>query len=224
MSPLLRRAAFGLTLVAAALSVSWAGTSVVAAFNDSAAVGANSFTTSATWGAGCTSPGSSTLMASADAWTDQASTAQNKGTDSNLFVLSKSGNANRRSLVKFTLPALPAGCAVTASTLRLYNSSPVGGRVIGAYEAAATPAWTETGVTWANSPATAGTAATSTAASTAGWQTWTVTTQVQAQYAGPNSGFVIRDQTETSAAGPQQSYISREGGATLRPELIVTRG
>jgi hypothetical protein len=117
VSRLRGRAGFALASIATALSVAWAGTDVIARLTDSASVGANTFTTAASWG--CAAPGSATLIATADAWIDQASVNQNKGTDSNLFVMSKSPNANRRSLLRFSLPALSAGCTVTASTLRL---------------------------------------------------------------------------------------------------------
>jgi hypothetical protein len=37
-----------------------------------------------------------------------------------------------------------------------------------------------------------------------------VTTQVQGLYSGSNNGFLLSDQTESAAAGPQQEYMSRE--------------
>ena len=53
----------------------------------------------------------------------RAPPASNFGTDSNLKVDGKSGNTNARALVRFTLPAIPAGCQVTGATLRLYAAS-----------------------------------------------------------------------------------------------------
>jgi predicted ribosomally synthesized peptide with SipW-like signal peptide len=135
-----------------------AGTgATLAAFSDVTSNPSNTFSAAATF---CASTGSQTVGATRDAWISQSSPAQNKGTDSALYVTSKSGNANERSLVYFSLPALPVGCSVTSATLRLYNESPVGGRSIQALRI--TAAWTENGVTWTNQPATTGTAAVST--------------------------------------------------------------
>ena len=64
----------------------------------------------------------------------------------------------------------------------------------------------------------------STSPASAGWQSWTVTTQVQAMYTGGNQGLLLRDATESAAAGPVQNYRSRETGATFDPELIVNWG
>lgn len=99
-------------------------------------------------------PGSSAVSATSDAYTDQSSLAQNKGTDS-LYVKSESGSKNQRALVGFALPTVPALCAVTSATLLVYNSSPVSGRMIDDYQAAAT--WAEGTVTWVTQPGTTGT-------------------------------------------------------------------
>jgi hypothetical protein len=106
--------------------------------------------------------------------------------------------------------------------LRLYNEAPVAGRSIQALRI--TAAWTENGVTWSNQPATTGAAAASTSPASAGWQSWTVTTQVQAMYTSGNQGFLLGDATEGAAAGPVQKYRSRETGVSFDPELIVNWG
>lgn len=171
--------------------------------------------------ASCATPGDQpALIASADVQVKQGEPNLNFGTETVLRARSSLNN-NRRSLLRFTLPTLPAGCTVTASTLRLYNSLPTSGRVISVYQAAAT--WNEGVATWNNQPGQAGTAVTSTAGAT-GWQTWTVTTHVIAQYT-TNNGFVLRDQTEDAGTQQQQEYHSREfATVSLRPELIVTLG
>lgn len=201
--------------------VAWATVSVLAVFTDSPAVGANAFTTG-TWG--CSSPGSQTVIASADAWLDEANpTANNGGTDP-LNVQSRNANRNRRALVRFTLPSTPAGCIVTVATLRLYANSSTAGRTIDVYRAAAT--WNEGTVTWNTRPGTTGTAVGSASLGAAGWQQWTVTTHVIAQYT-TNNGFVVRDSAESATPGQQQQvYRSREAGGTPnnRPELVVTFG
>ena len=45
------------------------------------------------------------------------------GSDSILKVMSKSGAANLRALVRFNLPSIPAGCVLDAATLRIYSPS-----------------------------------------------------------------------------------------------------
>lgn len=166
----------------------------------------------------CSSPGSQTVTASADSYVDQSSPAANDGTSSDLYVMSKSGNANRRTLVRFNLPAIPAGCSLSQATLRFFAASAVTGRTIDAYRAGG--AWTETGVTWTNAPATAGTGSSS--ASAAGALAWDVTTQTSAMYSGTNNGYILRDSAEGDAASPEQKYQAREGTPTPQdPSLFV---
>jgi hypothetical protein len=157
-----------------------------------------------------------TLPATADAWIEESSPTSNKGDDSILKVMSKSGNSNLRALVTFALPSQPAGCVVDTATLRLYAASSVGGRTIQALRVNGT--WTESGVTWANQPQTTGTAATVTSAS--GYMQWNVATLVQAMYStGSNNGFLIRDATEGQDA--EQQLHAREKGENM-PQLVIT--
>jgi hypothetical protein len=169
---------------------------------------------------GCSQFSSETVTASADSWLDQGGPTSNFGADSVLKVNSKGPSNNMRAMVQFNLPSLPSGCSVTGATLRLYNKSPVSGRTLGAYANAA--AWTQNGVTWANQPATTGSASTATTPGAAGWMQWDVTTQVQGMYSGSNHGFKVRDQTE-NGAGFEQQFESLESGGNL-PELVVTFG
>ena len=171
-------------------------------------------------GGGCSVPGSQTLTVTADSWVDQASPTANKGTDLVLKVTSKIPNLNTRALAQFTLPTLPAGCTVTGATLRLYNRSPISGRTLGVVRN--TAAWTETGVTWTNQPATTGTPATAATPASAGWMQWNVLSHVQAMYSGSNYGFKVRDQAENGVSIEQQ-FDSRESGANL-PQLVVDLG
>lgn len=158
-----------------------------------------------------------TVNAVADAWIDQGSTTANKGTDSILKVQGKSGN-NFRALLRFNLPAAPAGCVVQSATLRLYAASWTTGRTLQVLRINAS--WTENGVTWANQPATTGTAVTTTSGS--GYRSWNVLTLVQAMYSGSNFGFLIRDANETGG-GAEQQFHSREKGSSL-PQLVITFG
>ena len=189
--------------------------SALAVLSDPVAIGGNTFTTSV-WV--CAGPGSQTVTASADSWVNQSSTGQNNGSDATLSVRSGS-SANRRTFVTFTLPALPAACAVTSATLRLFDSSPTVLRTINAQQVAAS--WTESGITWSNQPAGTGAVATSGTPLIAGWQSWTVTTQVQAMYSGANNGFLVSDQSENALLPAQQQYASREASSNV-PELLVS--
>lgn len=145
-----------------------------------------------------------TVAANADAWVDQGSPSSNEGDDSNLKVMSKSG-ANLRALVRFNLPTtVPEGCQVESATLRLYAGSFRTGRTVQALSVNAP--WTENGVTWANQPATTGSAATTSSGS--GYRQWDVTSQVQAAFdAGANHGFLIRDAVE--GQDHEQQFHSR---------------
>jgi hypothetical protein len=166
----------------------------------------------------CQNPGTVTLTASRDSFVAQSSPNQNFGIASDLFVESKSGNQNRRTLVGFNLPSVPTGCTVTGATLRLFSTAAINGRTLDTFRAGG--AWTETGVTWNNQPATAG-AATSTASGT-GWRAWSVAPQVLEMYSGTNHGFLIRDRTENAPSGIEQKFDSREN--VNRPQLLLTFG
>ena len=121
---------------------------------------------------------------------------------------------NFRALVRFTLPAVPQGCAVESATLRLYSPSAKTPRTIQALRLAS--AWSENLVNWSNQPLTTGPAAT-TAAGT-GYREWSVTAQVQAMYVEANHGFLIRDSVEGQDA--EQQFHSREKGQNP-PQLVV---
>lgn len=161
-------------------------------------------------------PATATRTADYDSWITTSWSTTNFGGDAILKVRSKA-NADARTLVHFALPTLPAGCKVTSAKLRMHVSSAVGSRTLRAVRLAS--AWTETGVTWRNQPATTGNAATVPAVK--GWVEWTVTEQAAALYTAGNHGLLIRDATE-GAAGYEQRLHSREN--TNKPTLIITFG
>jgi hypothetical protein len=173
-----------------------------------------------TWtvAAACTT---ATVGADRDSWILQSSASNNFGTDSILKVDSKSGSSNARALVRFNLPAIPAGCQVTNVKLRLYASSYKSGRTLQAMRLNAN--WNEGTVTWGNQPSTTGSAATAPSRSSAGYMEWTVTSQVQSMYSGSNHGFLIRDATE-NGGGNEQGFHSREKAPDNPPQLVVTFG
>jgi large repetitive protein len=159
-----------------------------------------------------------TLGASADSWVLQSSSSSNYGNDSAVKVDTKAG-ANARVLVRFSLPAIPSGCQVTSARLRLYAGSYKTGRTLQALRVSAP--WTESALTWANQPATSGSAAT--VASGSGYREWTVSQQVQAMYSGSNNGFLVRDAAE-GGPGIEQAFNSREKGTDNPPRLVITFG
>ena len=157
-----------------------------------------------------------TLAAHADAWVDQSRPTSNKGTGSVLRVRSKRSRKNTRALVRFALPPVPAGCAVSSARLRLFAGSARRGRTLRALRLKS--AWVERRVTWRNQPATTGASATT--ASGRGYRAWNVTAHVRAMYAsGSSHGFLIRDAVEGAAA--EQRFHSREKRG--RPPQLVIR-
>lgn len=200
--------AFGLASVAAAGRT-------YAAFSSTTTNPGNSFSAAASF---CVSPGTQTVNPDADSYVDQNSAASNFGSANPIVVDARSGRA-KRVYVHFSLPAVPRNCSVTSAVLRMNATSAVTGRTLQAYQAASS--WTESGITWTNQPGTTGTAAT--ASSATGWVSWTVTSQTQALYSGTNTGFVVRDSSETAGAGVTQNYSSRSA-ASNKPELQVTFG
>jgi hypothetical protein len=158
-----------------------------------------------------------TLTATADAWIDQNSSTSNKGTDSTLKVQSKGPSDNFRALVRFTLPAIPAGCTVDSATLRLYAASYKTGRALDAYQIAAN--WGENGVTFANQPPLANTTP-GRALSGFGYREWIVTDHVHSMYStGGYHGFMVRDAFEGEDS--EQQFNSREKGE-FPPQLVLT--
>jgi hypothetical protein len=172
--------------------------------------------------AACSAPGPQTIPASRDSYVDSLLIGQNFGTagtlevgPSYLVVLSQ-----QRALVGFELPAVPARCTLKTAQLRLYAAKPGSGRTIEALRLSG--AWTETGVTWSNQPATIGSAATSASLSTAGWQQWNVLSQVEGMYSGANNGFLVKDSVANGVLPPHQAYQSHEATPDGQdPQLVL---
>ena len=92
--------------------------------------------------ANCTT-GPVTANADRDAWFEQKDPGKNYGTDSTLKVRVQE-RGERPGLVRFALPATPAGCQIVGAELRLRNGSPVAGQTIQVLRV--NGAWTENGV------------------------------------------------------------------------------
>lgn len=167
----------------------------------------------------CSAPGSARLTADADDWVDEAAPATPQGGAGPLSVMS-SAAANRRSLVGFPLPAMPAGCQVTAATLTLTTQTGTAGRTIEV--SAARGPWTEGGVTWNNMPGMFANLSATAPSVTSGPLSVDLTALVARMYsADVNFGFFVHDAVEGEKA--EQAYASREtrGGD---PTLVVTFG
>ncbi|MGQ0777105.1 MAG: DNRLRE domain-containing protein [Pseudonocardiales bacterium] len=166
---------------------------------------------------GCT--GTLETTADIDSWLAENNPTANFGADAVLKVRSKSAEGNLRALVRFALPDA-GGCQVVDAKLRLHASSATPGRTLEAV--AVDGSWTESEVTWANQPTTAGPAATTD--SGLGTLEWTVTEQVQAMYTGANNGFLIKDSQEGDPAGPEQQFHGHAKAPDQPPQLIITFG
>jgi hypothetical protein len=169
-------------------------------------------------GVTCLDPGTTSLTPTQDAHVEENNPTNNYATGVDLKVKSHATNDDRRAYVQFNLPSIPANCSLTSATLRMFLNGTQGTRTIEAYAAAGS--WTETGLTWNNQPGFTGSAAT--VSNTAGFVTFTVTSQVQAMYSSTNYGFMLKDSVEESATSFENKFDSDEN--TNRPELTVTFG
>ena len=167
-------------------------------------------------GGGCSAPGQQTVTSDADTFVDEAAPAANHGSRGSMFVNSQKPAANQRALVRFPLPAVPSGCAVTGAALGLGALTADTNRTLEAYAAAT--AWDESTVTWADQPAISGIAASAPAGIN---PTFDVLTQVQAMYAGTNTGFVVLDAAEGAGGSGRTQWLGTREGV---PRLFLTLG
>jgi hypothetical protein len=194
----------GAGAAAIVLTVALGSSQVAGAFAAQTGTGGSSVTAAASF---CVSPGTQDVTIGNDVLTDQAAPATSYSATNALHVQSGAG-ANRRTYLRFTLPAAPQHCELSAAQLRLRASAPTGGRTIDVYRAdpAQSPQWTSAGLVWSNQPAPVGTRVGSVSLAAAGIQTWDVTAHTQAQYAGTNNGFVLMDRTEGQNGPFRQTY------------------
>ena len=204
----------------AACTVALAEHSASGAFSAASGSAGNQVSTAPAF---CSGPGSVTLSTNTqvvDTWLDQSNPTVGKGGDKALYTRSWNGK-NIRSLVRFTLPSLPAGCSVTSATMRMTVATSTTGSSIGVYRVTPGATWDEYTVTWNTQPTvTTDVPATSAPGATASTQSWTVTALVSAQYAEGNNGFLVRDQSEDSATQIDNRWRSREDG--FPPQLSVS--
>ena len=190
---------------------------VVAAYYSGNAANWTSANSNQAQTAGCSAPGTATVTSDADAYVDSSAAATNYGSVTSLNIDSNPGKF-KESFLHFPLPAARAGCTITSTTVSMNQTGALkAGHFLGVTNAAS--GWTESTLTYSNKPATTG--ATTSLAQAVGTMTFTITTQVQAQYAGTNNGLVVQDTTSPQANGGSV-IASRESGT---PEtLSVTFG
>lgn len=156
--------------------------------------------------------GSATVTAVADAYVDQNAPTTNFGGSGTNQVTSRDKERNRRTLVRFALPAVPKGCTVTGGTLTLTARDATGRRIV---VNRASRAWDEGSVTWASAPATTGSGTTATVSGPS--VAWSLSA---ATVTGAAYGFVLRDAAENAqGSGFQTGFASRSGAGA--PTLTV---
>lgn len=210
------------TSSAVALTVVLAREPASGAFGDGTDDTGNEVTAAAVFcsGAGTATQNSTTTVV--DTWIEEASPTASNGGNRSLHVRSSSAG-DIRTLLRCTLPTIPAGCTVTAATVRLYAAATTSGRTLDLYRvdpAAAT--WNEYTVTWGTQPPTTGAPVATTAGAAGSWHQWTATALVQAQYASGNDGLLLRDRAEGNVSQVENRFRAREDG--VPPQLVVTWG
>jgi hypothetical protein len=185
-----------------------------------------------------------TTTAVTDAIARQGSANTNHGALATITVSSGSG-VNQRIYIRFDLttcsPAIPASATVRLATLRLYMTVvPALCRTLDLFPV--TAAWVETVLTWnnqpfgttLNNPPTGSRTGTFSVGTPAGCQNQatgayvvggTLTSDVASFVAGTttNFGWMIRDDTESSAPTRTATFSAKELGTVAQePQLVIT--
>ncbi|TKJ18462.1 DNRLRE domain-containing protein [Blastococcus sp. CCUG 61487] len=207
----------GVLAVAAALTAALAQSTTSAAFTARTSDTANQLTAKASF---CT-PGSVDLVVAADTAVYQAQPTTSFGTQAYLGTAS-GGTENGHTFLRFSVATrapLPRHCTVTSAVLTVQATNPVAGRTLEVHRA--DRAWT-TALTWntPGRPQPTGTPATTASRSTAGPQTWDVTTLTQELYTGPDHGFLLKDAPDGTTV--YQLWASLESASP--PRLAITWG
>lgn len=160
------------------------------------------------------SAATATVTPVADAFVLKSTPTTNRGTSSTIRLR----NRAKVSYVRFVVPAVPAGEAVTAATLELVATTgsqcPAGVEVL----RAATDTWGEMTLTWANQPGTTGAALDAGTWASAGLRRFDVGAAVTT--GGPAS-FVLRHAAGCTASA-DAAFRSRESGADAARLLVQT--
>ncbi len=186
-----------------------------------------------------TAPRNLTLQATADNTLDGrfgVDTTANNGSSDVLEFYEDWSGGQFRPILRFDLPAAPAGTHLTGATLKLYHLGTDGGNTaLPVMIQNLSRAWTEGGSSWANAQAgtpwqtpggdvnPGGVNATVPAFTSAGWDSFDVTDLVSAWVNGEqaNNGFLFS--LAPGATDSTQIFASRESAdATTRPVLELT--
>ncbi|MCP4710776.1 MAG: DNRLRE domain-containing protein, partial [Planctomycetes bacterium] len=155
----------------------------------------------------------------------------NYGTEEDLRVRKRRSwgtNYNRRTFIRFALPASLDDSVINSATLRLYMyDAPSSNRTYQAHRV--NGSWGEYTITYGNAPGVTGSPSTeATGSSDDVWLEWDVTSDVQLFVNGTsnNHGWRIRDSAESSSGSIEAYFRSREYGTTpteqaFRPELVI---
>ncbi len=155
-----------------------------------------------------TTPGTLQFTPVADAYVRQDQPTVNFGSKT---TVETDGSPVEQSLLRFTVAGLGTG-GVASAKLRLYCTNPSG---VGGEIRSVTGSWSETGVTWATSPAFGTSAAGSIGRVAAGsWYEVDVTSLVN------GNGDITLGLVSSATDGAD--YVSREGLSSQRPQLVVT--
>jgi PKD repeat protein len=157
-------------------------------------------------------PGTQALAPVADAHVKNTSPSKNYGTLTSLRVRNGGTSSDTyRTYLKFDVTGLSG--PATSAKLRLFvtDESPDGGSVFKVGNG-----WTETGLTWANAPAIAGSSLGSAGATANG--TWAEVDVTPAVTGNGELSFAV-----TTTSSNSSYYTSREGTAN-RPQLVIGGG
>jgi uncharacterized repeat protein (TIGR01451 family) len=158
-----------------------------------------------------------TAVADRDSHLRQDTSGTNYGTLTELDIRASSGD-NRRPVIGFTLPAIPASEVITSATIQLYVTTGTAAGTVNLHRI--TDSWTEGGVTWTNTSADfSPTVEDSVAVNALGAVSFDVTALVRGWRDGTITNHGIM--AITNAANGR--FASRENGtASRRPLLTIT--
>jgi hypothetical protein len=160
-----------------------------------------------------TSPttGSIVLTPTDDTYTAKGDPATPHGTEEALKV--NSGARERRTYVKFSLAAIPAGATGITATLRLYASSGAASSVRFAVSQVAT-GWSEQTLTWSNQPAVG-----TTVGSRAGLAGGAYNSVEVSGLVGSNGTYAM---VVTDNSTALRSFAAKESSLNRPPQLVVS--
>jgi hypothetical protein len=154
-----------------------------------------------------------TAAAAADAFVLSSSPTANRGSNTSLRIRA----GQRITYVRFNVPSVDPGTAISSATLRIYasNASRCGTGGVHVLRAS-NDTWGERTITWSNQPGSTGPLIAAASWTGSGYRDFTVTNAV---LAGQPVSFVLRhrDGCVTSA---DTTFVSREASAN-RPELVL---